>query len=178
MSSFPKKFVVDTNVPITANKARDPKNIPSDLIECVDECIEAIKKITTRQDGLVLDKGGEILYEYRKHLSVSGQPGVGNAFLKWVHNYQWSFPHEDHIPIIKEGDSYREFPIAQDLCQFDPSDKKFVAVAKAHPAKPPIFQATDSKWWGWKDALAREGVNVSFLCPDYAALHYEKKKSG
>ncbi len=51
----------------------------------------------------------------------------------------------------------------------------FVAVAKAHPSNPTIFQATDSKWWGWKDALAREGITVSFLCPDYVALHYEGK---
>lgn len=178
MSSFPKKFVVDTNVPVTANKASDTKNIPPDLIECVSKCIEAIKEITTRRVGLVIDKGDEILEEYRKHLSMSGQPGVGDAFLKWVHNYQWSFPHEDHVPINKEGDSYHEFPKSLDLSEFDRADKKFVAVANAHPVKPPIFQATDSKWWGWKDALAREGIAVSFLCPDYAALHYEKKKRG
>ena len=178
MSSFPKKFVVDTNVPKTANYATDPENIPSDLKECVVECIAAIKKITERKDGLVLDSGGEIFGEYLRNLSMSGQPGVGNAFLKWVHNYQWSFPHEDHVPIIKEGDSYHEFPKSLDLSEFDRADKKFVAVANAHPAKPPIFQAADSKWWGWKDALAREGIAVSFLCPDYVEVLYKKKKRG
>lgn len=101
-----------------------------------------------------------------------------DAFIKWVLDHQWGFPYEDHVVINKEGDSYSEFPNTKDLSQFDPADKKFVAVAKAHPEGPPIFQATDSKWWGWKDALAREGVTVSFLCPDYVAVLYEKKRTG
>ncbi|MDR3605621.1 MAG: hypothetical protein P4L38_13400 [Syntrophaceae bacterium] len=176
MSSFPKKFVVDTNVPKTANYATDPENIPSDLKDCVVECIAAIKKITERKDGLVLDSGGEIFGEYLRNLSMSGQPGVGNKFLKWVHDHQWGFPYEDHVVINKEGDSYSEFPNTKDLSQFDPADKKFVAVAKAHPAKPPILQATDCKWLGWKNALEKEGIIVNFLCPDYVALHYEEKR--
>ena len=178
MSSFPKKFVVDTNVPITANKARDPKNIPSDLIECVAKCIETINEITTRKVGLVIDLYNEIFNEYKKHLCFSGQPGVGDAFMKWVHDNQGTFPVKDRVAINRDGDSYLEFPTTLDLSEFDPADRKFVAVAKAHPAKPPILQATDSKWWGWKDALAREGVTVTFLCPDYVAVHYAKKKSG
>ncbi|MHB8205526.1 MAG: hypothetical protein ACYDHG_17735 [Desulfomonilaceae bacterium] len=52
----------------------------------------------------------------------------------------------------------------------------FVAVAEAHPAKPPILQATDCKWLGWKNALEKEGIIVNFLCPDYVALHYEEKR--
>ena len=47
------------------------------------------------------------------------------------------------------------------------SDRKFVAVANAHPAKPPILQSTDSKWWGWKEALQEVGITVHFLCPEY-----------
>jgi hypothetical protein len=29
-----------------------------------------------------------------------------------------------------------------------------------------------------RDALTREGVTVFFLCPDYVAFDYEKKKVG
>lgn len=176
MNSFPKKFVVDTNVPKTANLARNPEKIPCDLKKCVVKCVEAIKKITTRKDGLVLDSGGEIFGEYRKNLSMKGQPGVGDKFMKWVHDNQWTFPNKDRVVINREGDSYREFPTTQDLSQFDPSDKKFIAVAKAHPAKPAILQATDCKWLGWKNALEKEGIIVCFLCLDYAALHYEEKR--
>jgi hypothetical protein len=58
---------------------------------------------------------------------------------------------------------------------FDNSDRKFVAVANAHPDKPEILQATDSKWWGWKDALAKVGITVSFMCPEYVRIKYEEK---
>jgi len=58
---------------------------------------------------------------------------------------------------------------------FDKSDHKFVAAANAHPAKPPILQATDSKWWGWKDALMEVGITVQFLCPEYAEVKHAEK---
>lgn len=35
MSSLPKKCVVDTNVPRTANRAIDPTNIPDELAGCL-----------------------------------------------------------------------------------------------------------------------------------------------
>lgn len=55
------------------------------------------------------------------------------------------------------------------------SDRKFVAVVNAHKKKPPIYQATDSKWWGWNDALEEVGIHVEFLCPDYIKSKYKKK---
>jgi hypothetical protein len=39
-----------------------------------------------------------------------------------------------------------------------------VAVAAAHPEKPTIFQAADSKWVDWSVPLADHGVIVDFLC--------------
>ncbi len=56
------------------------------------------------------------------------------------------------------------------------SDRKFVAVANAHPDKPPIMHATDSKWWAWKDALKDVGITVHFLCPDYVKAKCTPKK--
>ena len=53
------------------------------------------------------------------------------------------------------------------LSSFDPDDRKFVAVANAHPGKPPIMEATDRQWWGWKEALHDAGITVHFLCPEY-----------
>ena len=61
------------------------------------------------------------------------------------------------------------------MSKFDPSDRKFVAVANAHPGKPSILQATDSKWWGWKDALLECGIKVEFLCPAEIANAYKRK---
>lgn len=95
--------------------------------------------------------------------------------MKWVHDNQWGFSQEDRVVISKDGDTYNEFPNHDGLSGFDVSDKKFVAVANAHPKKPPILQATDSKWWGWKEALAEVGITVRFLCPDYAEAKYKEK---
>ena len=49
---------------------------------------------------------------------------------------------------------------------FDPADRKFIAVALAHPEKPPILQAVDSQWWDFRDAFRRNGVIVEFICED------------
>ncbi len=174
MRKLPKKCIVDTNVPKTANLSVDPAAIPQELTGCVLACIEAIEHIL-HEDGLVIDTGDEIFDEYRQNLAIKGQPGIGDRFMKWVHDNRWKFPAVDRVPITKNGDSYTEFPDHDGLTQFDRSDRKFVAAANAHPEKPPILQATDSKWWGWKDALAEVGITVHFLCPDYAQMKYKEK---
>lgn len=174
MISFPRKCIVDTNVPKTANLAFSPNKCKAEYEECVLACVEAIEKII-KKGGLVLDDSGEIFSEYHRQLSLSGCPGVGDRFMKWVHDNRWSFPQEDRVRITKQGNSYAEFPNHKDLLGFDRSDRKFIAVANAHPQKPPILQATDSKWWGWKDALEEKGISVIFLCPELIKATYEKK---
>nr|WP_321497714.1 hypothetical protein [uncultured Methanolobus sp.] len=174
MSKLPKKCLVDTNVPKTANKALDPASIQDDLTHCVLACIEAVEHVITTR-SLVMDSGDEIYDEYRRQLSMSGQPGVGDRFMKWVHDHRWTLPEEDRITINKNGNSYDEFPIHNGLSKFDKSDRKFVAVANAHPAKPKILQATDCKWWGWNSALEEVGISVQFLCSYYVKAKYEEK---
>ncbi|MDH3359870.1 MAG: hypothetical protein OEL55_03280 [Desulfobulbaceae bacterium] len=174
MSSLPKKCLVDTNIPIHANLVSDPANIPADLVLCVQECVDVIHHVMSK-GSLVLDNGDEIYGEYLNHLCLSGRKGLGNAFMKWVHDNRWSFPDADRVRITKNGESFDQFPNHEGLVTFDVSDRKFVAVANAHHAKPTIFQATDSKWWGWRVALAEVGVTVHFLCPDYIETKYAKK---
>lgn len=169
--------IVDTNVPITANLSTRPAEIPEELRGCVAACIEAIGRVRDNKT-CVIDAGDEIFAEYLNNLDLSGQNGVGNAFVKWVHDNRWGWPEKNRVVINPDGnDSYREFPVHAGLKTFDPSDRKFIAVANAHGEKPVILQATDSKWWGWKDALADAGVAVEFLCPQYVKTHYEKKFS-
>ncbi len=174
MSKLPKKCLVDTNVPKIANLATDQAAVPLELMECVCSCIEAIQYVI-KNKGLVLDAGDEIFTEYRQQLSMKGQPGVGDRFMKWVSDHRWSLPDVDRVAITKNECSYDQFPVHDRLTNFDNSDRKFVAVANAHPKKPPILQATDSKWWGWKDALAEVGISVLFLCPDYVAEKFKEK---
>jgi hypothetical protein len=174
MKGLPKKCVVDTNVPKTANMAVDPDSIPDELTNCVLACVEAIEHVV-KKGRPVLDAADEIFDEYRIQLSLSGQPGVGDRFMKWVHDNRWKFPDADRVPITKNGDSYDEFPDHKDLSNFDFSDRKFVAVANNHPNKPPILQATDSKWWGWRNALDQVGITVTFICPRYIEAKFREK---
>ncbi len=172
--SLPMKCLVDTNVPKTANLATQPDPVAGVPDACVLACIEAIEHII-KKGGLVIDAGDEIFNEYRQQLSMRGQPGVGDHFMKWVYNNRWSFPDSDRVAITKNGESYDEFPVHDRLSDFDKSDRKFVAAANTHPAKPPILQATDSKWWGWKDALKDVGITVHFLCPEYVKTKHAEK---
>ncbi len=172
--SWPRKCVVDTNVPKTANLSiqSDPDSDVPDA--CVLACIEAVEHVIKKR-GLILDAGDEIFDEYRQQLSMKGQPGVGDRFMKWVHDNRWRMPDSHRVTVTKNGESYDEFPDHDGLNDFDKSDRKFVAVSNAHPNKPPILQATDSKWWGWKDALAEAGITAHFVCPEYAETKYAEK---
>ena len=163
-----------SDLPKTANLATqpDPDSDVSDA--CVLACIEAVEHVIKKR-GLILDSGDEIFDEYRQQLSMKGQPGVGDRFMKWVHDNRWSLPDAHRVTITRNGDSYEEFPTHDGLNNFDKSDRKFVAAANAHVEKPPILQATDSKWWGWKDALAEVGIAVRFLCPEYVEAKYAEK---
>ena len=171
--NFPDKCVVDTNVPKVANSAPNPEE--SDFPEvCVLACVAAIEQVMLRK-SLVIDSGNEIFDEYRQQLSLGGQPGVGDVFMKWVHDRRWLLPEDQRVSITPNGDSYNEFPAHHGLTEFDRSDRKFVAVANAHPEQPPILQATDSKWWGWKEALREVGITVRFVCPEHIQEKYREK---
>lgn len=177
LSSLSSKYIVDTNVPKTANLSNNPASVPADMAQCVMACVKKVKLIT-RNGGLVLDDNGEIFDEYRGQLSMSGGPGIGDAFLKWVNDNQWQLPAGDRVRITKCGNSYDEFPTHSGLAGFDPADMKFVAVANKHAGDPIILQATDSKWWGFKDVLDEVGISVEFLCPEYVRDKYDKKTHG
>ena len=166
MATLPNKCVVDTNVPIVANMAGNPDRIPKELFDCVNNCIKAVEH-ATKICVLVIDAGNEIFEEYRRNLSISGQPGMGDRFMKWVNDNRWKFPEQDRVIITKDGDSYKEFPEHSGLADFDVSDRKFIAVAVSHPQKPAILEATDSKWWGYKDVFTAIELSVLFLCPEY-----------
>lgn len=171
MKHLPLPCLVDTNVAIVANGKSEQAD--ESLVEI---CIDAILEVTGK-GGLVVDDAGLIFDEYRQNLSLSGQPGTGDAFMKWVHDYQWNRDFCERRAITRlEGDDrgFAEFPAAAALEEFDHSDRKFVAVANAAEPKRPILEAVDFKWWGWKDALAAEGIEVIFLDEAAAAVGYRE----
>lgn len=134
------KYIVDTNVPKIANQQVDILAIPENMLGCVLACVEKIQQIISGKQILVLDEAGEIFEEYRKQLSMSGQPGIGDAFMQWVHDRQWMAC--ERVAITKTGAIYHAFPTVPALEDFDKSDRKFVALANTHPEKPPIVAAT------------------------------------
>ena len=164
-------MVVDTNVPAFAN------GLGSAFAGCVAACVARLGKIT-RNGQIVLDDSWLILREYQANLRSSGQPGVGDAFLKWVLTNQANTNRCVQVGITPSHDrTFEEFPDDPRLSGFDRDDRKFVAVALAHEDSPPILQALDSEWWGYRKELAENGVTVDFLCPrEIQKLHQRRAK--
>ena len=155
-----KAIVIDTNVGIVANSEADVSTA------CELKCIQSLREIT-ENGHLVLDAEGKIFAEYLRYLSLSGEPGVGDAFMRWVNDHQHDERFCTLISLtIRSTDQIVEFPTRQSLAGFDPSDRKFVAVAAAHPDKPPIQVALDRGWMRYRDALAEVDIQVDFLCPN------------
>lgn len=171
MSEIPLRCVIDTNVALTANGAAEQASP-----ECVANSARALLQVT-RHGHLFVDDAGEIVAEYRRKLNPSGQPGPGDAFLKWVLDHQWGGKRITRVPLTKAGDArgYEELPLPPEGVTYDPSDRKFLAVSAASPERPPILQALDSKWWGWPAALEEIGVKIVFLCRDAIAEKYAEK---
>lgn len=164
--------VVDTNVAVVANAREDTSR------RCVMACIAELRAITRDEKRVAIDQEGLILREYMKNLSLGGQPGVGDGFMKWLFQNQAVAERCEKVDIDGEDGRFPAFPDDGALAGFDPSDRKFVAVARAHPETPPILEATDSKWWGWREALRRHGVAVEFVCEAEIRAAYEKKFGG
>ena len=152
--------VVDTNVLVVANGKHEPAQA-----QCIGACIDALA--TARTGLVVIDDAQQILGEYHRHCSFAGQPGVGDAFFKWLWQRQADSRHclVVHItPHPKRG--FAEFPADEQLATFDRSDRKFVAVALAAGDAPPILNASDTDWWLARHALDANGLTVKFLCPE------------
>ena len=160
------EVVVDTNVPIVAN-ANDKADQAE--AECVNACIQELRQVQAER-RLLLDDKGKIIEEYRKHLSPGGQPGVGDAFFKWLWENQANEQHCRIVPVTCHADRvFAEFPDDPRLGSFDLADRKFVAVVLASGTGPHVLNATDTDWWHHRQALVEHGVNVDFLCPELMA---------
>ena len=157
------KVVVDTNVPVVANG-----NSEQASPRCVQKCAFSLCELTS-SGCLVLDDKWLIMREYKANLRSKGQPGVGDAFLKWVLT-NYSNPERCELvsitPTNVELTDFAEFPRSRGLADFHSDDRKFIAVAVAHPGHPPILQAVDSEWWRLSRELAEAGAVVDFLCPE------------
>ncbi len=153
--------VVDTNVAVVANGKSQQASAT-----CVLTCVERLQQIIDGEVTLVLDDGRRILNEYIRNLRSSGVD-IGDRFLRWLLTNKDKMC--DFVPITPINDSengFREFPTDTALANFDPADRKFIAVALSHSDRPPILQAVDSEWWNYRDTLKQNGVTIDFICED------------
>lgn len=162
--------VIDTNVLLVANQQHADVSP-----ECVETCVARLQAIQ-KTGVVVVDDGYRILGEYRNKTRLNPPKGVGDVFLKWLLRNAGNANLVQTVEIHETADNeYAEFPVPALQSEFDPPDRKFVAVAHAHPNRPPVWQAADSKWLNWWPALRKHAITVEFLCPDDARRFYAKK---
>ncbi len=153
--------VVDTNVVVVANGKSQQASTT-----CVVTCVERLQQIIVGEVKLVLDDEWHILDEYMRNLRSSGAD-VGDRFLRWLlTNKDKMCDFVSITPIDGSENEFHEFPMDPALANFDPADRKFIAVALAHSDKPPILQAVDSVWWNYRNTLKQNGVTIDFICED------------
>lgn len=167
------KAVIDTNVLLVANGQHSDVSA-----DCVIECVRRLQAV--QQGGVaVIDDGYRILGEYLHKTSVNPPKGVGDVFLKWLLREAGNAVRVEQVSLTETAaDRFAEFPDPVLEPHFDAPDRKFAAVAHAHPGKPPVWQAADCKWLDWWPALRAQGVEVEFLCPADACRFYGKKFPG
>jgi hypothetical protein len=161
--------VVDTNVVLVANRQH------SDVSRaCVAECAKRLQAIM-HGGKLVLDDGWQIIGEYQNKTKHRTDKESGDVFIKWALQNRAKASCVDRVSLQEHAvRGFESFPDDADLENFDPSDRKFVAVACAHPSKPAILQATDSKWLNWEEPLKRCGITAEFICPDDIARFHDR----
>lgn len=160
--------IVDTNVPLTAITTEE--TIPA---VCRRACVKIIGRILAGDILVVLDDQNEALREYRQQMYPDPNPSAGLAsqFLMYLFNYQYDLNRVRRVPIQKlEDGSYDPFPDDDELRTFDPSDRKWVAIAISFENetsdKAAIVNATDSDWLHFEHTLQRLGIKIEFLCKD------------
>lgn len=168
-----KHLIIDTNVPLKAANLH-----PVDEIDhkCSKACLSFIKDLMESEDIIVLDKGREILKEYQKKIDTNVEDNVASLFLSWIFRNLLSEKVVQY-QITKIGNNnYAEFPTSPKLQKFDPSDRKFVALAKAAHETPYIYNGSDTDWWVYKEVLEENGIHIVFLCEDYMIDKCKGKK--
>ncbi len=166
--------IVDTNVILVANRQHAGV---SDA--CIVSCAQRLHAIMT-SGRVAIDDGYRILNEYQNKTTPHVGKRPGDAFVKWLLRNNANDEKCDRVKLADHPErGFESFPDDPRLENFDPPDRKFVAVACTHDQHPPIAQAADSKWLDWEPALRDHGVSVEFLCPgDIRRFDRKKRRTG
>ena len=152
--------VIDTNVIAVAN---DPNHASGE--DCHATCRRFLYDFTQNPRRISMDSDEFIFREYLSYANLKGQPGVGDMFLRWLHDRRG---FEEVFEQVDIDDS--DFPT--NFSGFDASDRKFLQVALGSQFKPvTIHNATDSDWLFFEKHdphgyLLSQAVEINQLCPD------------
>jgi predicted nucleic acid-binding protein len=158
------KVVIDTNVAIAANG----RNTHA-CNKCQLECVEYLENLTAAvgRRKIYLDDLDLLLSEYKPHLNFHGQPGIGDAFYKFLHDHKYSGKKVVLVSITRNDDSetgFNELPVNS----IDPSDRKILAISVVASAQ--IVNALDNDWHEKRDFLEGLGIEVVQLCPEHGCV--------
>jgi len=154
------RCVVDTNVPIVANGRSEPSDPRPPSIACREAAVTFLRELVAG-GTIIVDTAGEVVTEYRRYLNPHGQPGVGDRFYMTILMSVPGRVERVDLPLRKDG-QYADLPQPIIDAGFDPSDRKFAALAAKEGA--PVYNATDSDWIEQAEVIAAEGVEVVHLC--------------
>jgi len=154
-------WVVDTNVAIVANgpKAGEPRPPSPRCRKATINFLSTLRK--SRDRKVFLDQAGRIEEEYRRYLNPRGQPGVGDRFYMEIIRSAPKKIERVDLPQRADGE-YVDLPQPLIDKGFDPSDRKFAALARRQNV--PVVNATDSDWLNHGKTLAAEGIVVEQVC--------------
>ena len=150
-----KYYIIDTNVFMGANGMASQLN-ESD----VDKCRLFVCSLF-ENTAVSVDLQGEIFKEYFAHMNRSGQPGIGDAFVKYLWDRQYDKNVCELVSITKTNAGvYANILERPGLLQFDQSDLKFIAVYFESKNNVVICNACDSDWGNNKALLKKYNINV------------------
>lgn len=173
INKMKNKIIMDTNV---AAKAATPiEECKDEELNLQKECMVFIKDFVDNPGSkLVLDADYEISKEYRNRISMNTP--AGKKFWRWFNSYQSRISAADFVKLEKDAEgNYKMFPTEERTKEFDLSDRKFIALARTHSEHPPVVEAADGKWLGYKDVFEEYGVHIEFLDMEYARMMYDRK---
>jgi len=159
--------IVDTNVIVIANDTDDKR------ADCRDCCQDRLQQIIDQPEKVVIDDRRRILGEYQNNTRPNTRKGIGDLFVKRLLQNLGNPKICTMVPITSltgNRTDFEEFPDDTALINFDPDDRKFIAVALAHKRDngqiPTILLAIDKGWLQFIDALANHEVSVDLICEE------------
>ena len=91
---------------------------------------------------------------------------MGDAFFRYVFDQQHQGGRVQRVVVTPSDDTLKGFEELPENT-FDPSDRKFLAVAVVADAA--VLNATDSDWEEQAALMEQLGVEVDQLCPQHAS---------